>query len=389
MTITLPFAAKMASKKRAVPIILHALYPSRAQRLPLPREGARRTVKTIMSFFSGGRARLLTFACLLTLYTVWGSTYLAMRVAVRDFAPMQLGAFRFLLAGGLLFAILRVRGASPPTKREWLTCSVIGLLMMGVGLGATAYAVQTVSSGACALVFGCVPLFTAAFQRAFGQALRRRELAGLVFGVSGVALVATRGALHASPLAAAVLVMGAASYSLGCALGSRLAQPNGAMSGAAQMIVAGAALFAVSVAKGEPMPSHVSTSAAIALAHLVVLGSMVSYSALGHLLRNERPALATSYAFVNPIVALGLGALFLGEHVGRVEIAAVALVLVAVALVARRGPRVDSSGTLDPPVRVLGEASLGARMDGILGGPGPSTEARSAIVGDRPLDLRA
>jgi drug/metabolite transporter (DMT)-like permease len=337
-----------------------------------------------MSLLLGGRARLVTVACLLTLYTVWGSTYLAMRVAVRSFAPMQLGAARFLIAGGLLYAILRARGAQAPTRREWVTCGLIGLLMMGAGLGATSYAVQTVSSGACALVFGCVPLFTAAFQRALGQSLRKREVVGLAVGFSGVALVATRGALHASPLAAAVLVTGAASYSLGCALGARLPQPKGAMSSAAQMLVAGAALSVASVVRGEPSPARVSMPSAIALAHLVVLGSMVSYSALGHLLRNERPALATSYAFVNPIVALGLGALLLGERVGRVEIVAVALVLGAVALVARR-----SSRTLDAPVRVLGEAPLGARMNGVLGGPGPSAEVRPTIVGDRALDLRA
>jgi drug/metabolite transporter (DMT)-like permease len=348
-----------------------------------------------MSLLHGGRARLVTLACLFTLYTVWGSTYLAMRIAVSSFAPLQLGAVRFLLAGALLFALMRARGVAAPTAREWAHCGVIGVLMMGVGLGSTAFAVQHVSSGACALVFGGVPLFTAAFQRAFAQTLRRREIVGIAVGFLGVLLVATRGALHAAPAAAAALVFGVASYSFGCVLGARLPQPKGAMTSAAQMLVAGTILAVASAVRGEALPAHVSRAAALAVVHLVVLGSMVSYSALGHLLRNERPALATSYAFVNPIVALGLGAVTMGEHVGRTEIAAVTLVLAAVALVTRRtrpsasGATSAGSRPFDAPVGVLREAPFGARMDGVVGGPGPTAEARATVVRDRALDLRA
>jgi drug/metabolite transporter (DMT)-like permease len=164
-------------------------------------------------------------------------------------------------------------------------------------------------------------------------------MAGLAIGFSGVMLLAFRGSLAASPFAAALLVTGAASYSLGCVLSRRLTQPKGAMSTAAQMIVAGAVLFTLSVLRGESFPAHPPLRAVVALAHLIFLGSMLAYSALNHLLRTERPALATSYAFVNPVVALALGAAVAHEHVGNTEICAVLLVLLAVALVVRSKAR--------------------------------------------------
>jgi drug/metabolite transporter (DMT)-like permease len=280
-----------------------------------------------------------TFLCLAILYSVWGSTYLAMRVAVGSFAPFRMGGIRFLVAGTLLYFLLRARGHAAPTWREWKWCALIGSLMMATGLGCTAVAVQFVSSGVAALVFGSVPLFTAAIQRAFGQRLNRGEMAGLAIGFCGVALLAFRGSLAASPFAAALLVTGAASYSLGCVLSGRLPQPKGAMSTAAQMIVAGAVLFVLSMLRGETFPAHPSIRSVVALAHLIFLGSMLAYSALNHLLRTERPALATSYAFVNPVVALALGAMVGHETVGIAEICAVSLVLTAVALVVRSKAR--------------------------------------------------
>ena len=291
-----------------------------------------------------------TLLCLAILYSVWGSTYLAMRVAVSSFAPFRMGGVRFSIAGLLLYLLLRARGHAPPTWREWKSCAVIGSLMMATGLGCTAFAVQFVSSGVAALVFGSVPLFTAAIQRVFGQQLSRREMAGLAIGFSGVALLAFRGSLAASPLSASLLVTGAASYSLGCVLSSRLPQPKSAMSTAAQMIVAGVVLFAASVLRGESFTAHPALRSVVALAHLIFLGSMLAYSALNHLLRTERPALATSYAFVNPVIALALGALMGDEHVVMAEICAVCAVLTAVALVVRSKTRGENLGSAHPRI---------------------------------------
>jgi drug/metabolite transporter (DMT)-like permease len=262
------------------------------------------------------RRSVLTPLCLATLYAVWGSTYLAIRVAVGVLPPFEVGAIRFLSAGVLLFAALQARGAPAPTLREWRSCAGIGFLMMSVGLGGASLAMTHVSSGVAALVFGSVPLWTALLERAFGGRLRGREALGMLFGFATLAFVATRGELRADTAGAVELAVAAGSYSLGCVLSRRLPQPGGPMSVAAQMIVAGAILAVASLARGEHPPTHVPLAPILALAHLVLLGSIAAYSALNHLLRTERPALATSYAFVNPIVAVALGVLLGGEHLG-------------------------------------------------------------------------
>ena len=277
---------------------------------------------------------LVTLLCLATLYGVWGSTYLAIRVAVTSFPPLEMASLRFLTAGLLLYAILRVRGVPAPTLREWRSCAAIGVLMMAVGLGGASVAMTRVSSGVAALVFGSVPVWTALFERAAGTRLRAREAFGMALGFAGLSVVASRGELHAQPLAAIQLGVSAAAYALGCVLSRRLAQPRGAMSVAAQMLLAGVALLAASVARGERIPTQVSLSSVLALAHLIVFGSMLAYTALNRLLRTVSASLATSYAFVNPIVALGLGALVLGETVGRSELVATALVVTGVVIVA-------------------------------------------------------
>ena len=280
--------------------------------------------------------RPLTLAALATLYLVWGSTYLAMRVAVSSFPPLMLGALRFTTAGTALLAILVGRGAKIPTPREWIASGVVGFLMMVVGLGTVSLAFEGghVTSGVAALMFGTVPLWTAVFERAFGRRLGGRQSLGLALGFLGVLLVATRGTLRASPGWAMAIAACAASYAFGCALNVRVGLPRGSVATAAQMIVAGLLLGMGSMLRGESFPPEIAPRAWLALAHLVVLGSMVAYSALTFLLRTEGAALATSYAFVNPIVALALGAWLGGEHVTRGDFMGVTLVIAAVVVVA-------------------------------------------------------
>ena len=287
-----------------------------------------------MPLSRASHARAVTVACLAVLYLVWGSTYLAMRVAVQSFAPLQMASLRFASAGLILYLLLRACGAAAPTLREWQACAAIGALVMAIGLGGVSIAVTHVSSGVAALVFGSVPLWTALFGRAFGQRLRGREAVGMFLGFAGVVLVATRGALRGEPFAAAILCASAASYSFGCVLARRLSLPRGAMATAAQMIAAGVALAIGSLVRGEALPSHVSSASAFALAYLVLFGSMIAYCAFNHLLRTERASLATSYAFVNPIVALALGALFGGESFARADVIGVSFVVAAVVVVA-------------------------------------------------------
>ena len=280
--------------------------------------------------------RPLTLAALATLYLVWGSTYLAMRVAVSSIPPLMLGSLRFSTAGTMLLALLVARGAKLPTLREWAASALVGFLMMVVGLGTVSLAFEGhhVTSGVAALMFGTVPLWTALFERAFGRKLGTRQAVGLALGFLGVLFVATRGTLRASPGWAVAIAACAASYAFGCALNVRVPLPKGSVATAAQMIVAGAVLGAGSILRGETFPAEISLRAWLSLVHLVVFGSMVAYSALTFLLRTESAALATSYAFVNPVVALALGAWLGGEHVPPADFAGVTLVIAAVVVVA-------------------------------------------------------
>lgn len=286
------------------------------------------------------RRALLVFASLGILYTVWGSTYLAQRVAVASFPPLQMAALRFLAAGALLYALARGRGAPAPTAVEWRAAVTSAIPLLVTGMGAAAVGIKRVPSGLAALVFGSVPLWTSLIDRVWGGQLRRIEALGLVAGFAGVAVVSLRGGLSGDPAGALILLGAAASYSLGAVCTRKLPLPRGVAGTAAQMLAGGAVLMVVSLAAGDRF-SMPTAGGALSLVYLVLLGSVVAYAAFGYLLRTVRPALATSYAFVNPIVALALGALFAGERITGADLTGLALVLGAVALIGlgQRAPR--------------------------------------------------
>ncbi len=297
------------------------------------------------------RPRLLLPACLGVLYVVWGSTYLAQRVAVAGIPPLRMAAIRFLpLRIPPATPSSRLTGAPPPTRRAWTAAAASAAPLMLTGMGTAAIALTRVPSGLAALVFGTVPLWTALFDRLAGGRLRRLEIAGLALGFTGVALVASRGALRADPAGAALVVFAAASYALGCVATRRAPIAPGVMGPASQMLAGGALLAVASVVRGEPL-SVPDARAVWALGYLIVLGTLLAYSAFGWLLKNTRPALATSYAYVNPVVALALGAALGGERFAPADYAGLGLVLGAVALVgwAQRGARARREATAAGP----------------------------------------
>lgn len=288
------------------------------------------------------RRTWLTVASLAVLYTVWGSTYLAQRVAVTSFTPLQMAGLRFVTAGGILYAGLRARGAPAPTRREWRAVALSAVPLLVTGMGTAAVGIKRVPSGLAALVFGSVPLWTSLIDRLWGGRLRRAEALGLAVGFAGVALVSLRGGLAADPTGALLLLGAAASYALGCVATRRLGLPRGIMGTAAQMLTGGVLLLIASIAAGDRLTTP-TARAALSLAYLTVLGSLLAYVAFGYLLRTARPALATSYAFVNPIVALALGSLLAGERITGTDLLGLALVLSAVGLVALDGRRASAT----------------------------------------------
>jgi drug/metabolite transporter (DMT)-like permease len=266
-------------------------------------------------------------------YFIWGSTYLAMRVAVHGLPPFFMASTRFVLTGLVLLTILRWRGAPWPTRREWLYATPVGILMFVLGNGTVAVAETHISSGVAAVVAGTMPLWLGAMAPLFGERATPREWVGLALGFGGVLVLSLGGELTAHPFYGAILFVAPLSWALGSMLARKLPLARGLMSAATQMVTGGVVMGLVSIAAREGVPTHPPASAVVAWAYLAVFGSLVAYSAYTYLLRNTRPALATSYSYVNPVIAVLLGAGLGKERLGPEVLVAVVLVVGATVLV--------------------------------------------------------
>jgi drug/metabolite transporter (DMT)-like permease len=279
------------------------------------------------------RKRLLIILSLLSLYFIWGGTYLAMRIALQGFPPFILAGVRQLTAGIILFLFLRLRKHESPTRKQWLTAIVVGGLLLVVGNGGVVFAEQWVSSGLAALALGAIPLWAAVFSGLFGRWPTRIEWFGLGLGFSGLVLLNLENGLHANPIGAIVLLIAPMSWALGSILSQHLPSPKGLMASASQMLAGGVMLFIVGFATGEHMTGMPGPRPLAAMAYLIIGGSLVAFSAYGYLLRHVRPALATSYAYVNPLVAVSLGVALAGEQITMIGILAMLTILSGVGLV--------------------------------------------------------
>ena len=277
--------------------------------------------------------RLLIVLSLAALYLIWGSTYLAIRIALESYPPFAMGALRFLAAGVVLYAFQRWRGVPAPTRRQWLNCAFTGALLLGLGNGLVCYAEQSVSSGLAAVAVASMPVFAAAFGTLFGQWPRRLETLGLVVGFAGVIVLNVGSDLAGSPIGAIALVVAAAAWAFGSLWSKGQDMPPPVMNTAAQMLTGGAVLTTFALLTGESLPAAPTLHATLALAYLAVFGSIVAFSAYLFLLKTVRPALATSYAYVNPPVAVLIGALLGGETVRVLDVVAMGVILAGVAII--------------------------------------------------------
>jgi drug/metabolite transporter (DMT)-like permease len=273
--------------------------------------------------------RLRIAAALGTVYVLWGSTYLGIRVAIDDLPPLTMLAIRFLVAGALLYAWARPKHPAPD-GRAWASAAVVGTGLLAVGTGAVAWAELHLDSGLVALIVAMVPLWLAVIDR---TQLSGLAVLGLALGFGGVAALAGPGSEAFTP-AALVVVAG----TLGWAGASILARnapvsPNG-LGAAMQMLCGGAVLALAGAARGElgdvRMPS---LGAVAAVAYLVVFGSLVAFTAYTWLLRNAPTSLVGTYAFVNPVVAVLLGTVFLGEPLALRTVVAGSVIVAGVALI--------------------------------------------------------
>lgn len=277
--------------------------------------------------------RIKILIALITLYLAWSSTYLAIRISLEDFPPFFTAGFRYMVVGAGMYLYLRYKGAAVPGRPQWLGSAAVGAFLLLGGTGGVVYAQQWVGSGTAALVIATTPLWTVLFAGIWKQWPQRSEWIGLALGFAGIVLLNIDGDLRAHPTGAVLLVLSAASWSFGSVLSLRLSLPSGMMASAAQMLCGGALVLVVGILSGERIPANISARSAAAMVYLALFGSLLGYTAYTFLLKNVRPALATSYAYVNPVLAVLLGIWLAGERITGTGVIAMFVILAGVVLV--------------------------------------------------------
>ncbi len=296
---------------------------------------------------SGARPPLAAiWLALVAVYLIWGTTYLAIRVVNETLPPLLAASVRFLVAGGLLFAWAVRRGdgeTDRPTRENWRAAAAVGLLLVLGGNGAVVWAERTIPSGLTALLIGLVPLWMALLDRLFfGGRVSPRAVVGLVAGFGGAALlVRVNVAGDVDPVGMLVAIGASLSWATGSLVSRTARLPRRPLVGVGmQMLVGGAALALVGTLAGELAGIHVagfSRASVLALAYLIVVGSWGGFSAYLWLLRVARTSLVSTYAYVNPVVAVFLGWLILHEPVGPRTLLAGGIVVASVALIVSAG----------------------------------------------------
>lgn len=274
----------------------------------------------------------------IAIYFLWGATYLAIRVAVLEIPPFFTAGVRFLTAGALLYAFMRLGGQPPPSAAQWRSIAVIALCMFVATYGAVFWAEQYVPSGVTAVIEATLPITTIALEVFIfrQQPFSWRMLGAVVLGFSGVAwLLLKSGQQSFAALPCVVILAGGMAWSLGAVLTRSMPLPRSLTLGAgAQMMLGGAVLLALSWATGElhPFP-RIQMRAALALLYLIVAGSLLGFTAYVWLLARMPATRVASHAYVNPLVAVALGYFFAGEVLTVRMILASALVVASVFLI--------------------------------------------------------
>lgn len=304
-------------------------------------------------FTRGHGLRLaLAFGCI---YLIWGSTFFGIRVALEHLPPLFLCALRLLASGALLALVAWRTGAPRPRGAEWGNAALVGCLLPAIGNGSVTLGETHLASGLVALLVASIPMWMALFATLGPDRtpLRARVALGLVIGFTGIVWLVGRGATHASGgvIWALLPIAGSISWAWGSLWSRRVPMPSSPIvSSAVGMLAGGAGLLGASVAAGEG--AHLTAASfgwapMLALAYLAVFGSVISFTAYAWLLQQVPATRVSTYAFVNPIVAMALGALLAGEPLGGRVLIAAGLVVVAVALIVT-----TPVATAKPPARV-------------------------------------
>ena len=298
---------------------------------------------------------LLAFAII---YFVWGSTFLAIRIGVREVPPFLLAAMRFLVAGLVLYAWMIARGERPPTRVQWTSAAILALLIFVFDYGLLFWAEQRVPSGIAAVMMAMIPAFMALSEIILlgTQRLTIRLALALLIGTAGVAVLMSRslnlGGAPIDRVGAVALIVAAMSWSVASSMARKLPlPPSKVMSSGAQMLAGGGLLALAAAALGEVgrfHPGTVSPDAWLALLYLIVPGSIIGFTAYVWLIHRESPTKVGTYAYVNPVVAVLLGYYLGGEALGLRTILGALLVLISVVVITMtRAKQPEAVGTKD------------------------------------------
>ena len=330
---------------------------------------------------AGAATAMQVGAALLTVYVLWGSTYLAMRIGVATIPPFTMAAMRHFTAGVLLYAFARLRGAPRPRPEHWRSTAIVGLLLLVLGNGGVVWAEQRVSSGMAALLICIEPMWIVLFLWLLpgGRRPSARVAVGLLVGFAGLVLLVRPGAGSAAGgavvdrLGAAALLVASIAWAAGSLYVQRAELPaSPLLTTAMQMLTGGAILFVVGTVTGEPArmaAASISTASWLAVLYLVVFGSLIGFTAYTWLLRSASPVLVSTYAYVNPVVAVFLGWALLSEPITAATVTGAAVILSGVALI-------SSASHSTPPRRDTAPSSAA-----------PAASAASAASGTPPAEI--
>ena len=287
------------------------------------------------STFAPPSSRVLL--ALLAVYVLWGSTYYGIAIAVHTLPPILMAGMRFVVAGGVLYAALRLKGVPVPSATEWRNAMISGALLFGGGNGFVVLAEQTMPSGLTSLVIASTPIVGVIVSLAWGERPRPLEWLGVTIGIVAVGWLCSEGSIASMLRISPVLLLAPVSWTLGSFSSRSLKVALGPMGAATQMLAGGALMLPLAFAIGEHVPTVFEWRGVVAWVYLVVFGSLVGFTAYAYLLRNTRPALAMSYAYVNPVVAIVLGTALGGERLPLRALMAGAAVLGSVCLISVGG----------------------------------------------------
>lgn len=321
------------------------------------------------------RAPLLVWGALAVVYVVWGSTYLGIAVTVESIPPLLSGAMRFVVAGLLLGGFVLARSglsAFRMSRRQFLGAAVVGVLLLTFGNGMVAVSEQYISTGLAALLVASVPLWLVVFRILVRDRPKLLTLAGVLVGFAGVAALSLSGAQAGSTFGIVVILFGSLSWSVGSFLSSRIAMPaNPFAASTVEMFVGGAGLTVLGTGVGERLDLAAVTGRSwVALAYLVLVGSLIGFTAFSWLLGRAPISLISTYAYVNPVVAVVLGALVLAEPVTAQILVGGLVILAGVALVISTERRGSPPAESEPG----DQAETGAQHEA---GAQPATQGRA------------